>query len=84
MKHLLLITVVVFLFACNNNSATEKQIADYKDSIRANAEVQKAIVDSPYPTTDTGSLRRSQELQKLKLQRFAFEEKIKNLEKELK
>ena len=82
MKHLLLITSVVFLFACNN-SAIEKQIADYKDSIRANAELQKAIVDSPYPTTDTGSLKRSQELQKLKLQRFAFEEKIKNLEKEL-
>ncbi len=84
MKHLLLIALTAILVSCNNNSATEKQIADYKDSIRANAELQKAIVDSPYPNTDTGTLKRKLELQKLKLQRFAFEEKIKNLEKELK
>jgi hypothetical protein len=79
MKRFLLILLIAGLVSCGNNNA--KQISDYKDSIRANAELQKAIVDSPYPDTDTGALRRSLELQKLKLQRSVFEEKIRELEK---
>jgi len=80
MKHLLLIAFVFILVSCGNNADTEKQIALYKDSLSMLAKQQSAIVDSPYPDTDTGELNRKLKPQKIELQVFALKEKIKNLE----